>query len=377
MEPTLVLAQETLTDACGADPGPLCELILDITGNESLASASDWFQAPLAALLILAVAWLVNRIVRRMISRMVDRMVASREAEQASEAVEAEAKARNERRPNLRQRALARALDLRESSERAAQRARTLGNVMGGLASIIIYTMAALMALAEFDVNLGPLIASAGIVGIALGFGAQSLVKDYLSGIFMLIEDQYGVGDVIDVGDAAGVVEAVSLRTTQLRDVHGTLWHFPNGEIRRVANKSQEWARAVLDVEVAYDTDIARAMSVIKRVADEVWEEAPDNATILEEPEIWGVEAFGANAIALRLAMKVEPAEQWTTARLVRGRLKEAFDAEGIEIPFPQRTVWMHQVEAEPTEEPVGGAVEDHAHEEIVAEEPAEEEAGE
>jgi small conductance mechanosensitive channel len=155
---------------------------------------------------------------------------------------------------------------------------------MGGLASIIIYTMAALMALAEFDVNLGPLIASAGIVGIALGFGAQSLVKDYLSGIFMLIEDQYGVGDVIDVGDAAGVVEAVSLRTTQLRDVHGTLWHFPNGEIRRVANKSQEWARAVLDVEVAYDTDIARAMSVIKRVTDEVWEEAPDNATILEEP---------------------------------------------------------------------------------------------
>ncbi|NNC91433.1 MAG: mechanosensitive ion channel family protein [Acidimicrobiia bacterium] len=379
MVTTLLLAQATLADACGPDPGNLCELIFDLTGNESLAQLSNWVQAPLAALLILAGAWIVNRIVRRLISRTIDNMLSRREAEQASEAAEAEAQARAERRPNLQQRALARALALKESSARSAQRTRTLGNVMLSLASIIIYTIAGLMALAEFDINLGPLIASAGIVGIALGFGAQSLVKDFLSGIFMLVEDQYGVGDVIDVGDAAGVVEAVNLRTTQLRDVHGTLWHVPNGEIRRVANKSQEWARTVLDVEVAYDTDIASAMAVIKRVADEVWEEAPENATILEEPEIWGVEAFGASAIAIRLAMKVEPAEQWATARLVRGRLKEALDAEGIEIPFPQRTVWMHQVEAGPTAEsqPTGRAVAAHAHEQYLAEKPADEETGE
>ena len=207
--------------------------------------------------------------------------------------------------------------------------------------------------MSEFDVNLGPLIASAGIVGIALGFGAQSLVKDFLSGIFMLIEDQFGVGDIIDVGPAAGVVEGVSLRTTLIRDVHGTLWHVPNGEILRVANKSQQWARAVLDIEVAYDTDINHAMNVIKQVADAVWEEAPVNATILEEPEIWGVEGFGASAIAIRLAVKVEPGEQWAASREIRRRLKAAFDAEGIEIPFPQRTVWMHEVTEEPEPVPV------------------------
>ena len=377
MEPALVLAQESLTNACGAEPGLLCELVFDVTGSEGLAEASEWIARPLEAAIILAVAWLVNRIVRRLIARTVDRVLAGQEADAASAAAEAEERAKSELRPSLQQRGFARALALRESSERSSQRTRTLGNVLGSIASIVIYTIAVLMALGEFDVNLGPLIASAGIVGIALGFGAQSLVKDFLSGIFMLIEDQYGVGDVIDVGDAAGVVEAVNLRTTQIRDVHGTLWHVPNGEIRRVANKSQEWARTVLDIEVAYDTDIAKAMEVIKRVADEVWEEAPDNATILEEPEIWGVEAFGASAIAIRLAMKVEPAEQWATARLVRGRLKEAFDAEDIEIPFPQRTIWMRTVEAEPTPaERVPAPRSEHAHEEYVADKPAEEEAG-
>ena len=376
MQPSFLLAQGALTDACGSDPGLLCKLVYDLTGNELLAEASGWVQPFLVALAILAVAWLVNRIARRWIGRTVDRMVERREAELAAEAAEAEARAQAEERPKLRQRGLSRVLNLRESSERAAQRTQTLGNVLRSVATLVIYTIATLMALSEFDVNLGPLIAGAGIVGVALGFGAQSLVKDFLSGTFMLLEDQYGLGDVIDVGDAAGVVEAVNLRTTQIRDVHGTLWHVPNGEIRRVANKSQEWARTVLDVEVAYDTDIAKAMSVIKRVADEVWEEAPDNATILEEPEVWGVEAFGASAIAIRLAMKVEPAEQWATARLVRGRLKEAFDAEGIEIPFPQRTVWMHQVEVPEKEVPSEKPDRPHAHEEFLPEKPVEEEVG-
>jgi small conductance mechanosensitive channel len=137
------------------------------------------------------------------------------------------------------------------------------------------------------------------------------------------------------------VVEQVNLRTTRLRDVNGTLWHVPNGEIRRVGNKSQDWARTVLDVEVAYDTDVGHATEVIKRVADSVWEDDLPEATVLEEPEIWGVEMFGENAIVIRLAMKTEPAEQFTVARLVRRRLKEAFDREGIEIPFPQRTIWL------------------------------------
>ena len=181
--------------------------------------------------------------------------------------------------------------------------------------------------------------------GIALGFGAQSIVRDFLSGFFMLVEDQFAVGDIIDVGEASGVVENISLRTTQVRDINGTLWYVPNGEIHRVANKSQQWARAVLDIEVAYDTDIENASRVIKEVADQVWHEHAANATIIEEPEIWGVEMFGESSIAIRLVCKVEPGEQWMTSRVIRRRVKEAFDREGIEIPFPQRVVWTRSEE--------------------------------
>jgi small-conductance mechanosensitive channel len=306
----------TVEDACGTDPSTLCEFFFNVTKSEAVASLADVARTPIAIVIILLVAWLFNRYVRRAIDGFVDRVVRRHEGEAIT-----------------------------VGSARSEQRARTLGQVLRNGASIVIYTIAIVVALGEFEINLGPLIASAGIVGVALGFGAQSLVKDFLSGIFMLIEDQYGVGDVIDVGEAAGVVEAVNLRTTELRDVYGTLWHVPNGEIRRVANKSQTWARTVLDIDVAYDTDIDHAMRVIKEVADGVWHEGFENATILEEPEVWGVEAFRADSVAIRLAVKVEPAEQWTTARIIRGRLKAAFDREGIQIPFPQRTVWMRTVE--------------------------------
>ena len=217
--------------------------------------------------------------------------------------------------------------------------------MLKGITSGVIYLIAILVALGEFEINLGPLIAGAGIAGVAIGFGAQSLVRDFLSGIFMLTEDQFGVGDVVDVGEASGTVEAVSLRTTKLRDVEGVVWYVPNGEIRRVGNKSQLWARAIMDIEVAYDTDLDHAADIIKGVADRVWEEQHEEATVLEEPAIWGVQNFGADAIAIRLAVKTEPGEQWATARLLRGRIKTAFDEAGIDIPFPQRTVWLHTAE--------------------------------
>ena len=348
MEISYLIAQSSLTDVCGSDPGLLCWMIYKGTGSEGLAEASAWIGRPLNAIIILVLAWLVKGMAHRSIARTVERIISGNERDADAAAAEAEQRAKTEDRPNLQRRSVARALALRESSERSAQRTRTLGNVMSSVASIVIYTVGIGMALGEFDVNLGPFIASAGIVGVALGFGAQSLVKDFLSGIFMLVEDQYGVGDLINVGEASGVVEVVNLRTTRIRDLNGTLWHVPNGEIRRVANQSQEWARTVLDIEVAYGTDLAEAMEVIKRAADDVWEEAPENATILDEPEIWGVEAFRESSIAIRLVMKVEPAEQFATARLVRGRIKEAFDAEGIQIPFPRRTVWVHQADAAP-----------------------------
>lgn len=342
---TFTLLQTNLSDACGSDPGFLCEFVFDQTGSEGLSEFTDFLVRPVKVILIFVAAWIVNRIVRRIINGTIKEITEAQDAKATRPAVAVDDDPRS-RVGAFRELAAKRALIASEQAERGRQRAETLGSVLRSVAALIIYTIAAFMALAEFDVNLGPLIASAGIIGIAFGFGAQSLVKDFLSGIFMLVEDQYGVGDIVDVGEAAGVVEEVKLRITKIRDVHGTLWHVPNGEIRRVANKSQEWARAVLDIEVAYDTDLNHAMTVIKRVADEVWMEALPNATVLEEPEIWGVERFGSDAIAIRLVVKVEPAEQWATARELRRRLKDAFDEEGIEIPFPQRTVWINEVPA-------------------------------
>ena len=149
--------------------------------------------------------------------------------------------------------------------------------------------------------NIAPIIASAGILGIALGFGAQSLVKDFLSGVFMIFEDQFGVGDVIDVGAASGTVEAVSLRVTRLRDLDGTVWYVPNGEILRVGNKSQNWSRAVVDIGVGYDEDLARAKQVLAEVAHDLWEDEDFRSVIIEEPEVTGVEALNPDAITLRV----------------------------------------------------------------------------
>ncbi len=323
----------------------MCDWIYDLTGNETIAEAVDWIiERPLKVIGILIGAWVINRLVRRAIDRAEDRMLRDREAKLAERQDE---EVRDGRFAEMELKARQKAIELTVATEQAKQRAKTLGSILRSTSTAVIYTIAILMSLGEFDVNLGPLIAGAGIAGIALGFGAQSIVKDFLSGFFMLVEDQYAVGDIVDVGEASGVVEAISLRTTQLRDVNGTLWYVPNGEIHRVANKSQQWARTVLDIEVAYGTDVSLATRVIKEVADSVWDEHLEKATIIEEPEIWGVELFGESAIAIRLVCKVEPGEQFSTGRVIRERIIEAFDREGIEIPFPQRVVWMKQ---EPTD---------------------------
>lgn len=337
--PFVVLAQ-TLTDACGVDPQAICRLVYDLTGSAGGARFADFASRPVKVVIILVIAWLANRMVRSWLNRAVEGWL-ERRAAVAEAARDRSAEASDRKEGGLREAALQRASLMLEQQERSTQRTRTLGAVLRSIASIVIYGMAVMMSLAEFDVNLGPLIAGAGIVGVAVGFGAQSLVKDFLTGVFMLLEDQYGVGDVVNVGETVGVVEAVKLRTTQIRDISGTVWYIPNGEIRRVANLSQDWGRAVLDLEVAYDTDIEAAKSVIKEVADGLWREQLPNATITEEPTIAGIQSFGASAIAIRLMAKTEPGEHFATARELRGRIKAAFDEAGIEIPFPQRTVWM------------------------------------
>ena len=234
-------------------------------------------------------------------------------------------------------------------SERAEQRTRTVGFLLRYLATIVIFTVAVFMALSELGIDIAPLIASAGIAGIALGFGAQSLVKDFIAGTFMLLEDQFGVGDFVDLGEASGTVERVTLRVTTLRGDDGTVWYVPNGQVVRVGNKSQRWARAILDIEVAYDTDVARASAVIKRVADEFWREQVPGATVIEEPDLRGVQHVSPSAVVLRLAVKTRPGEQWAVGRELRARLKTAFDEAGIAAPPPVPGMWL-------TGGPPGGA---------------------
>ncbi len=311
--------------ACGEDPGPFCTWVYRQTEIVWLSTlAGRVIPTILQILLIIALAWLLNRIVRRLIRRFVNSL-----QEQGMEKLSA-----------LRARgpvAATHPLDI----ARATMRTKTIAGVLRSIATAAIWTVALVMVLGTVGINLGPIIAGAGIAGVALGFGAQSLVKDFLSGVFMLLEDQYGVGDIIDVGEATGTVEAISLRTTRLRDVEGVVWHVPNGQIDRVGNMSQQWSRALVDVRVARDTDIDHAIAVIKRVADEVWNDPERGVLVLDEPEVWGVEDIGPDDITIRLVVKTAPQQQWLIARELRARLKRAFEAEGIVIPFPQRTVWL------------------------------------
>jgi len=224
--------------------------------------------------------------------------------------------------------------------QRKVQRARTMGSVLKSVVSIVVFVIATLMVLSELGQNIAPLLASAGILGVALGFGSQSLVKDFLSGMFMLFEDQYGVGDVIDVGEASGTVEAVSLRVTRVRDVNGTVWYVRNGEIPRVGNMSQNWARTVLDVAVGYHEDLAKVRRVLEEIAHDLWDDEDFKGLIIEQPEVWGVEAMTPDAVTVRVTLKTAPMEQWNIAREMRERVKARFDYEGIEVPLSQRVVW-------------------------------------
>ena len=327
---SVLQSADEITEACGAeDPSWLCKQVLDATGSVGWAEAADNLLAtPATILLIFIVAWVANVLVRRAIRRLTNGI-----ADPSSQ----------ERLRRIKRRAPASVIDAGVLSLRSAARAQTLAQVLRSIASIVIWSIAAITILGELGLNLGPLIAGAGIAGVAIGFGAQSLVKDFLSGVFMLMEDQYGVGDIIDAGEASGTVEAVTLRTTRLRDVQGTVWHIPNGTIQRVGNKSQQWARALLDVGVAYGTDIDEATEVIKHIADGLWKDEHWAGKILDEPEVWGIEQLGPDAIVIRLVVKTQPSEQFAVSRELRRRLSEAFYREGIEMPFPQRSIWVRR----------------------------------
>jgi len=221
---------------------------------------------------------------------------------------------------------------LRATSQRAQQRAATLGDVLAGLARTVIYAVAGLVVLDELGLNLAPLLAGAGIAGIAVGFGAQSLVKDFLSGFFILVEDQYGVGDVVDVG-ATGTVEEITMRVTRLRSVDGTVWFVPNGEIRQVGNTSMEWSRAVIDVLVPYDTDIPKVTAAIAEEANRLADDEQWRDEVLEPPEVWGVQAMSSEGITIRMVIKTQPRQQYAVAREMRTRISTRLRQEGVRGP--------------------------------------------
>jgi small conductance mechanosensitive channel len=234
-------------------------------------------------------------------------------------------------------------------SERRSLRAATLGSVLNSAASITIFVIAFLLVLSELQVNLAPFIAGTSIVGVALGFGAQNIVKDFLAGMFMLMEDQYGVGDVIDFEKATGTVEAVGLRSTRLRDVNGTVWYVRNGEVVRVGNKSQGFAQVVLDIPIDAWADVDAASAAMVAVSHELAAEEDWSGVFLNEPEVQGVEAMTREETVIRLVAKVRPLEQWRTARELRRRIRDRLERLHIDSHIPPQG-------AEP-EQPVGADV--------------------
>jgi moderate conductance mechanosensitive channel len=265
-------------------------------------------------------AVVVNRLVRWLLRRLV-RGLEHRSIQQPLEALRA-------RTP----RALLASTEPLPSIRRS-QRAEMIGAVVANVASVVIWLTAGILLLHAFGLRLGPLLAGAGIAGLVLSLSAQQMVRDFLSGIAMLIEDQYGPGDVVDAGPAKGVVERVGLRTTRLRAVDGTVWHVRNGEIERLGNESRDWARVLVDVQVARGTDLTQVRRIVKQAAYEIAQDEQWQPFLLEAPEVWGVEEVKPASVTIRLAVKTRPSKRDDVARQLRATVERALDREGVRLP--------------------------------------------
>ena len=222
------------------------------------------------------------------------------------------------------------------------QRAQTVASLLNNVGLIIIAGITFLMILGTF-IEIGPLLAGVGVLGLAVSFGAQSLVKDLISGAFMLVEGQFAVGDVIKVKETAGLVEKITLRTIVLRDINGVVHVIPNGTVETLSNLTKSWSRAVLEIGVAYKEDVDLVIGVLEDEAMKMYADPDWEPLIVEEPTVPGVERFDESAVTIRVMFKTLPLKQWDTAREFRRRIKKRFDADGIEIPFPHRTVYWGQ----------------------------------
>ncbi|MDX6276417.1 MAG: moderate conductance mechanosensitive channel [Nocardioidaceae bacterium] len=304
---------------------------LDVNWDLPAGKAYDWFVAAPASILLIIVLGLLFR---WFVCRAIDRLVA-RASKGAVPGMLANTKA-GEFLADLRP----------ESNQRRQQRAETMGSLLKSIVTGLTLAVVVVMVLAQLKVNITPIIASAGVVGVALGFGAQNLVKDFLAGVFNILEDQYGVGDSVDLGLASGTVEAVGLRVTRLRDVNGTVWYVRNGEIVRAGNQSQNWARTVLDITVSYDADLDQVQSILQAEATALYQDPEFHDVIIEAPAVWGVERFDKDGAVVRVVLKTAPLQQWLVARAMRQRIKARFDEAGIRIPTSFRTT----TDGEPTQ---------------------------
>jgi small-conductance mechanosensitive channel len=377
-------APATLLGSCGSNPGLACRLVWDVSHDGRAATLTSEFLAgpvhlllrvAFVVLLALVIQWLVHRLINRLTERaaqsllpqlrngmngafrgqtrttarrlMPRRRVRRRHSESDDSVADDSALAKaaaatgtdtadltgvsavdGASQPAVN--GAAAQAEVALVDERRKQRVRALGAILRSAASVTIFSIAGFAVLGDLGINLAPLLASAGVVGVAIGFGAQNLVRDYLSGVFMLVEDQYGVGDVITVGDATGTVENVTLRITRVRDVNGIVWHIRNGAIETVGNESQGWARAVIDFPVPFDSDLVTIRNVLQATGDVMWNEPTWRAVMLEAPEVWGAQEISSDGVVMRIVAKTAPLRQWEVEREMRARVKAALHVAGI-----------------------------------------------
>jgi small-conductance mechanosensitive channel len=317
----------SLTGSCGDNPGIACRLAWDLTHSASAAQLVRVYLAGpvyqglrIAFVIVLALffRYVLHRVINKLTERAATASLPTASAGRAHKAAAAVHMAGTERRE---------------------QRSRALGSILRSGVSIVVFGIATLTILGDLGVNLTPLLLSTTVLGVALGFGAQNLVRDYLAGILMLVEDHYGVGDTINLKDATGTVEAMTLLTTRLRDVNGVVWHVRNGTIESVGNESQGWSRAVIDYPVPYEEDLARIRALMEQAAASLYQERGWRKLMLERPEVWGAQELSSREVTMRIVAKTAPMRQWEVARELRARVKAALDAAGVAPAGPDTIV--------------------------------------
>ena len=322
-EPTIVPDADAMvakvSEACANNDGIFCTVLNSVFPQRDFPAWVQLLAGIVDVLLLIALIMAGALIVRNVVHRLITRVTV-----RASVGVLPE---------RLRGKAVLTSTEAATAimTERRRARAETMGSVLRSLASVVILGTAALMVFAKLGIAITPLLTSIGIIGVAVGFGAQELVKDFIAGMFMLLEDQYGVGDVIDTGVAVGTVEAVTLRITRVRDADGKVWYVRNGTITRIGNESQGWSRAVVDVPVPYDSDVATVRELLTGIAKDLWEDPEYRDTIVvEEPQVFGLESMSGSSVIFRVSAKTVPARHLEVARELRLRVKRAFDEKSL-----------------------------------------------